>query len=907
MVRTFPIHLPPLPGEALDSWLEALAYRMHAHMGDVLASVGLVSYVHRYGGRAGGTRDWAVLLGPGEAAGIAAATGLSSPQVEAMTLARYDGTAIRIDRPNRRVSRYHLWGRATGSRYCPDCLAATGGRWLLVWRLGWCFACPTHRRLLADTCPDCGRRQRHLPHPAQRIPQPGCCAWPAPGGGGPTTLRCAADLTHASTADFPAGHPVLAAQQLLLEVISSGTAAFGVYTSDPQPARTALADVRALANRILGYATGGELASIVPADLLAIYHRACAELPQAPRRPGFMAPGNAAVAAAGITAAFTVLSAAGIPAAGAALRGFIKGSLCRGTTMTPTSISTWSGGISPALTAVQLSALDPLLDPFLRLRYRTAATHPRRPPPGTGTADRRARCIPALFWPALSLRLVVPHCDQHHLRRALSCAVLVAGTSLRLYDSPGRLGAIINRSSLSRFLGILQTGPHGTHIFEGIIRVADYLDAHGSPIDYQRRRDLDYADLLPEDNWFRLCRRTGMPTGVRKAAIARSVLFERLSGLPASQAPFAIDDRSFRDGVASFPAYLTPELAAGLHGAAVAFLHQHRVCDEPVTWHPPLTLLSGLDLPGPDPGYLDVIATHRSIRQGRATLQATAEQLGITIDAVRYLLEEHPAPRSPQASGQVLASARAVLPKHELAEFYLDQRMSLREIGRSVGASRQTISRLARDYGITLRKAPYPRTVIDRAWLYEQYVTHRRSLKELADETGMSNSNMTRWAHIHNIPLRIHGEVAAGHSANLRDNHEPADTPAVLLPALKSVGGRQRLQRFAATAAYPSIQAAATALSLDSPTLTTQISRLEHDLGSQLLVRAKRGQPMTLTALGAEVISAIACMQELTSAEMGEAMKSPRPRVAKADQRAVNTSRSACRPRDPASGTRQLT
>ncbi len=118
-VRTFPIRLPPLPGEALDSWLEALAQRMHACMGDLLASVGLASYKIRTSGHDGGAPDWAVLLGTGEAAGIAAATGIPPPQVEAMTLARYDGTAVRIDRAKGRVNRHHLWGRATGSRYCP--------------------------------------------------------------------------------------------------------------------------------------------------------------------------------------------------------------------------------------------------------------------------------------------------------------------------------------------------------------------------------------------------------------------------------------------------------------------------------------------------------------------------------------------------------------------------------------------------------------------------------------------------------------------------------------------------------------------------------------------------------------------------------------------------------------------
>ncbi len=786
MVRTFPIHLPPLPGEALDSWLEALAHRMHAHLGDVLASAGLASATYRGGGQVGGTHDWAVLLGTGEAARIAAATGTSPAEVEAMTLACYDGTAVRIDRPNRRVSRYHLWGRATGSRYCPECLASSGGRWLLVWRLGWCFACPTHQRLLADTCPACGRPQRQLPHPARIIPQPGRCAGPAPGGAGSMTRRCAADLTRASTADFPAGHPVLASQQLLLQVISSGTAAFGVYASDPQPARAALADVRALASRILAFATSNELADLVPAGLLATYHRASTQPPRAQRRPGYMAPGSAAVVAAGVTAAVTVLGADGIQAAGTALRGFIEGSLRRGTPVTPTSMSSWGGGTSPVLAAVQLSALGPLLDPYSRLRYRTAASYPRYPPPRAGA--RRARHIPALFWPGLSLRFAVPHCDQRHLRRALSCAVLTVGTSLSLAAAPGRLGAIINPGSVSRFLQIFAADPHGAQILAAIISVADYLDTHGSPINYQRRRELNYDGLLPESAWMRLRKRTGIPTGTRKAAIARSVLFEWLSGMPATRAPFAIETPGFREAVGSFPAYLTPELAAGLHDAALDFLRRHRIRDEPVSWQPPLTLLSGLALPGPDPSHVDVIKVHQSIRHARATLQETAEQLGTTIDAIRYVLGENPAPRAPRASGQVMALARAALPRCELAELYLGQQLSLDQIGRRTGVSRQTIGRLAREYGINLRKGAYPRTVIDRAWLYEQYVTHQRTLNDLARETGTSASNISRWADIHNIPRRARG--GAGNRQRLSPGGN--DQAAVMQERRKRLASRSR-------------------------------------------------------------------------------------------------------------------
>ncbi len=877
-VRTFPIRLPPLTGEALDSWLEALAHRMHTHLGDVLAGVGLASYKHRARGQTGGATDWAVLLGPGEAVGIAAATGIPPPHVEAMTLARYDGTAVRIEKAKRTVNRYQLWGRATGSRYCPECLAASGGRWPLVWRLGWCFACPVHWRLLADICPSCGRPQRQLPHPAQSIPQPGRCAWPPPGGDGPTTQRCAADLSRATTAGFPPGHPALAAQEILLEVIRTGTAAFGVYASDPQPASTALADIRALAMRFLGHATDDELAELVPADLLAAHGRASARLPKPSVHPGYMAPGNAATAAAGVTAAVTVLGAADIPAAGAVLRGCIERSLRRGAPVTPTEISSWSRRTSPVLTAVQLSALDPLIDPFLQLRYRTATSRPRYLPPGTGAAARRACHIPGLFWPALALRFAVPHCEQQYLRRGLPCAVLTAGTSLPLYDAPGRLGAIINRSSVSQLLGTLQASPHWEQICAAIIAVADYLDTHGSPIDYRRRRKLKYDSLLPDAAWFGLCRRNGVPTGNRKAAVARSQLFERLSGLPVSQAPFANGYSDLRDVVGSFPAYLTPELAAGLHDAALEFLHGHHVRDEPVSWHPPLSLLSGLELPGPDPESIDVTKVHQSmLRHDRARLwvklRATAEELGTTMDVIRYLLEENPAPRSPRASGQVMASVRAALPPPELAELYLGQRLSLDEIGRRVGASGQTIGNLARDYGISLRKAARPRRIfVDRSWLYEQYVTRRRSLADLAREAGMSTKTMKLWAARHNIALRPDGAGTISYPPHLRTARQVAALPAILLPAMRGCGW-QRLQRFAAAAIYPGIRAAAEGLGLSRETLIIQINRLERDLGGQLLVRAKRGQPMTLTAFGAEVVSAVARTQELTAAGLGEAME----------------------------------
>jgi hypothetical protein len=40
-IRTLPIRLAPVDGEALDSWLEALAHRSGVTWGDIVAAVGV--------------------------------------------------------------------------------------------------------------------------------------------------------------------------------------------------------------------------------------------------------------------------------------------------------------------------------------------------------------------------------------------------------------------------------------------------------------------------------------------------------------------------------------------------------------------------------------------------------------------------------------------------------------------------------------------------------------------------------------------------------------------------------------------------------------------------------------------------------------------------------------------------
>ena len=104
LARTFPIHLAPLPGEALDSWLEALAHRLDARLGDVLGDLGLAAPVKNGIRELAVPTDWTIALREEEAARIARATGADPQQLHDMTLMRFDGRALRIDQDKRKVS-----------------------------------------------------------------------------------------------------------------------------------------------------------------------------------------------------------------------------------------------------------------------------------------------------------------------------------------------------------------------------------------------------------------------------------------------------------------------------------------------------------------------------------------------------------------------------------------------------------------------------------------------------------------------------------------------------------------------------------------------------------------------------------------------------------------------------------
>ncbi|MFE5673718.1 LysR family transcriptional regulator [Streptomyces erythrochromogenes] len=657
-----------------------------------------------------------------------------------------------------------------------------------------------------------------------------------------------------------------------MEIIDGATAAFGPYRTSPQPASAVLADIRALGIRVLSDLPAAVLREQIPADIAEAHLSTDAVSPrtgQAMERPGFMAPPRAADTAVAVTMALAILEQPGIQPAGEALRGLLEAVREELTQISVTSIDSWGRGISPVLQSVHLAALAPSLRPSEYIRYRVATETPRRPARTTRDIEQRARKIPTMFWPSWTVRLA-PSEGVHAraLAPVLAALLLIPNSRTSLDQAAGLIGGAIDGTEVSRLLQELDDLPQWPDIATALDRLADHLDATSTPIDYGRRRLLDYTGLLPHDRWLEICRRTGTPPGTgRRERIARSQLFQRLSGLPAESLPDdlgGLDSAEFRATSLRFTALQTPELAHALQWEALIFLASHHIHDEPVTWQPPATLLAVLSLPGPDPAHIDLPRLHQLVRERQHPVQHAAQVLGTTVEAIRHVLDEHPAPAAPltkstaRATGRIRQQARQAIPAERFTRLYLDEHRSLQQIGTLTGFSRSVLTGLVKEYGIPLREGPKDykrRGTVDRDWLIEQYVHHRRTLPDLAREAGMSTANMARWAHTHNVPLRSRG--GASHSQALRAAEQTSRAPRILRPALKGQGARERLNRFAAASAYPSLGAAANGLGLNAFVLVAQINRIERELGGLLLVRAERGRPMKLTPLGRNVLRAV--------------------------------------------------
>jgi hypothetical protein len=342
-VRTLPIRLAPLPGEGLDSYLEALAHRGGVVWADMLSAVGLSPACRD----SSGTYRWLTDLTDTQVRDVSAACGVSPAAVRAMTIGQVIPAGMAM-----------VPGR---SRFCPQCLKDSGGRWQLWWRQRWAFACTHHHCLLADICARCGRCPRARPRRGDQIPDPELCTGLADAAQNRGRRRCGAMLLAASTLYLGEDHRALAAQSTIVTATRRGVIAAGVYRTNPVAAHQFLTDVAELSRRMHRWTGLTGLDHALPTDL--VHHYRSPNTTNAQQRYGDALPGVTATSVAiAAVLATDILLCPDIETAGAALRPWISAAHHHGHRLTASS-ATRNKLFSNAVRRIQLCAMAPFLTP----------------------------------------------------------------------------------------------------------------------------------------------------------------------------------------------------------------------------------------------------------------------------------------------------------------------------------------------------------------------------------------------------------------------------------------------------------------------------------------------------------------------------------------------------------------
>lgn len=700
--RSLPIRLEPLPEESLDSWLEALASRSATAWADLTFAVGLADSSTPAGRDFGKGPCW-LELASRHILTVSDATGVEPLVVKSMTLAAL------LALPASAAFPHSI--RLPGSRYCPVCLAERGGRWRSWWRLRWAFACPTHACLLIDVCPECGREQRLRAHPGDLVPRPGRCTNSA-SSGGRRPARCQGWLENAAVRHLGFNHPAVQHQRQILDVLARGSHSRDVYAASPVSAPVFLRDLTAVGQRMLRYGPVSGLRTRLPPELWeGLRHAASQRSLRADTAPTWIltARSPVTVVAAAACLAAPVLFSVSQATAGRRLDWFVRSMRDRGLTVSPSSIG-WGRNVSNALIGVQLSSLATQLGPIDYLRYRACSSRPYR-----RGATAVPRSIPGLLWPSWALAFPSPGIGFEQKRSALSVATILVGSRTPARSACASLGDATSPQAVSRVLQTLHAQPDWAEHANRLVQLSDMLTADAGPVDYERRRSLDYTGLLPESLWRNICRDLGVPAGrAIKADLHRCWLFERISGSPARCSPHAVNRPDFSARLAELPRTLTPEMATALNHAAREFLISSGISNEPLAWTPGTDVAGGSE--ESDFGWPIVLVedVHRILASEDLSLGAIARRLEVEIGVVRALLSSHPAPRLAADTGRrpacgVTALAAKALSRDQFHDLYVHQCRGLAEIGAQIGVSRQVVTRLARRYGIPVRAAHRPR------------------------------------------------------------------------------------------------------------------------------------------------------------------------------------------------------
>lgn len=839
-MHTLPIRLAPLPGESFISWMEASAHRNGVDLREQLVAVGL--HRHRQP-----VVDHTIFLLDREAESVAAATGVGVRRLHATTLRTYAGHAVELNEAHRAVNRLRLWGAGRAGRFCPRCLAERGGRWHLRWRLPWAFACTRHRLLLPHACTSCGKQVRAGKISITASAPGHQCSSKEDGRAG---RFCGADLTLTPAVTLDSRSPVLATQawiDTILDRIEAG------QTVAPPTPRGVFTDLQQFGSWILRRAQPGDFR-----DLGGDIEQTCQES----NEDGLFLPVNSAVTAAALTRAAQLVRFPTSKDAALVAHMLLDRDTARLRKVVPTGVRTLLQDCSAETQRPIWRNMDGRMDTVDRLRYRSCTPTPRPPEPATAATQnaQRAQCVPQLLWPGWSARLmpISGVRSAAKLRGALAVALLLPGFSQQRIPP---LKALLGLGKGTRVDTMLArfAGEQGLGVLPALCAIADYLDEHGAPIDYERRRALIGDDLLPAQAWDDICRSVAYRPGNLDATERRMrrYLYHRLTGNDPSHtsAPTLTAKQSTAHDIAAVPFKLTRPLADALDEYAAQYLNDKGI-NEPLVWEPPSDCAAGLELPGRDLADIDMAVAHKMFRV-HTTPVNVASALGVSLEHLRFAFCQEPLealPEPPDRPTRPLQKPRRARPTAQrltedfLRDQHVQQRKPIRRIAVETGYSVVAVTASLRAHGLTQFRVDRTPN-IDRRWLRTQYLTRGRSLEDIAQELGIRTHHVGRRAQEYGIPLR---------PPQARDTSDQHSYPAILSPAARSYGGWQRLLRFHEAMKHHTIAEGAAALGIARQNLYPQISRIERELGQQLCTRPRAaGQRLAVTPFGRLVLDAI--------------------------------------------------
>lgn len=495
--------LDPLAGESLHGFLLRLSCRL------CIAPLQLA----RLTGCAAGTSPAITrqaILGLDTGA-FARATRLTVSEAAALTLVPWAGRYPPIGRflsrssPERPAVR-DAWLFSAGLRYCPACLHGDGtpiqeqygGPWQKYWLLPVAFACPRHRMLLRDDCPqehsaaEAGNWQL-IHHACDSTLHPAQCRRSAyPAGQGPKSPSCGTRLDQASPdgEPVPPGQDILNAQQRLLGLLDDRHPA--------EAASRAFTDIKVLTALLCDSWPLGQ--DLMDSRLAAAAGRHVRQLNAGSYRALGKPPCDILATAGLVTAAITILDSPD-------LAGTVARHVQAGKPSSPSS-SPWARILDRHHSACS-RALREAAEPATRAFRRIAGPNSRKAPARAG--GYRPEHIPAL--------LPQDWYDEHLARlgyRVAKSMRRAAAVTLVHWASGGSMG------DAASYLGIRAAGAthqfapdltqwlreHGPGDFTAALRsLAAQLDTTPGLINYQRRRQAMRDWCLDPGTWHELTTR----------------------------------------------------------------------------------------------------------------------------------------------------------------------------------------------------------------------------------------------------------------------------------------------------------------------------------------------------------------------------------------------------------------